>query len=113
MSPSTPSKEEGSQDPVPVSAGGTYTIRVSHIVLSHTTNTSLRLHGRQDISVGCKIYAKRWNTDASEPEVRLAEILSIRDKLNNPYLRRHPTSASASSNGTSHPSTPAPETFPS
>lgn len=44
MSPSTPSKEEGSQDPVPVSAGGTYTIRVSHIVLSHMTTHSLRLH---------------------------------------------------------------------
>src|SRR6266404_2911470 len=44
MSPSAPLKEEGSQDPVPVSAGGTYTIRVSHIVLSHTTTPhSLRL----------------------------------------------------------------------
>lgn len=37
MSPSAHAKEEGSQDPVPVSAGGSYTIRVSHIVLSHTT----------------------------------------------------------------------------
>ena len=35
MSPSAHAKEEGSQDPAPVSAGGTYTIRVSHIVLSH------------------------------------------------------------------------------
>lgn len=37
MSPSAQAKEEGPQDPVPVSAGGSYTIRVSHIVLSHTT----------------------------------------------------------------------------
>jgi hypothetical protein len=36
MSPSAHAKEEGSQDPVPVSIGGSYTIRVSHIVLSHT-----------------------------------------------------------------------------
>ncbi|KAH8995688.1 acyl-CoA N-acyltransferase [Lactarius akahatsu] len=87
MSPSTHAKEEGSQDPAPVSAGGTYTIR--------------------DISVGCKIYAKRWNTDASEPEERLAEILSIRDKVNNPYLRRQQSSATPSTSGT-----PAPDPFP-
>jgi hypothetical protein len=37
MSPSTHAKEEGSQDPAPVSAGGSYTIRVSRSVLSHTT----------------------------------------------------------------------------
>jgi hypothetical protein len=37
MSPSAHAKEEGSQDPVPVSAGGSYTIRVSHLVLSHMT----------------------------------------------------------------------------
>ena len=37
MSPSAHAKEEGSQDPAPVSVGGSYTIRVSHIVLSHTT----------------------------------------------------------------------------
>ena len=43
MSPSAPLKEEGSQDPVPVSAGGTYTIRVSHIVLSHTTTPHCEL----------------------------------------------------------------------
>ena len=36
MSPTTHAKDEGSQDPAPVSAGGTYTIRVSCVVLSHT-----------------------------------------------------------------------------
>ncbi|KAH9978929.1 acyl-CoA N-acyltransferase [Lactifluus volemus] len=93
MSPPAHAKEEGSQDPAPVSPGGTYTIR--------------------DISVGCKIYAKRWNADASEPEERLAEILSIRDKLNNPYLRRQASSASASSSGTPYGPSPAPDAFPS
>ena len=39
MSPSAHAKEEGSQDPAPVSPGGSYTIRVSHIVLSHMTTS--------------------------------------------------------------------------
>jgi len=36
--------------------------------------------------VGCKIYIRRQNPDG-ETEERLAEILSIRDKPTNPYLR--------------------------
>ncbi|KAH6914374.1 histone acetyltransferase ESA1 [Coprinopsis sp. MPI-PUGE-AT-0042] len=53
--------------PAPVSAGGTYSL--------------------QTVSVGCKIYIRRPGADGKEEE-RLAEILSIRDKPNNPYARR-------------------------
>ncbi|THH04790.1 hypothetical protein EW146_g10081 [Bondarzewia mesenterica] len=87
MAPSGLSRDEGSQDPPLITPGGSYNI--------------------QTISVGCKIYAKRWNPDISAPEERLAEILSIRDKLISPYLRRQPSTASASSST----STP-PELFP-
>lgn len=41
----------------------------------------------QAVSVGCKIYIRRPGADGKEEE-RLAEILSIRDKPNNPYARR-------------------------
>lgn len=44
------------------------------------------------MSVGCKVYIRRQNTDG-ETEERLAEILSIRDKPNNPYARRTKKSA--------------------
>ena len=39
------------------------------------------------MSVGCKIYIRRPGADGKQEE-RLAEILSIRDKPNNPYARR-------------------------
>ncbi|KAF7428219.1 Histone acetyltransferase [Pleurotus ostreatus] len=64
--PSTPSGE-GPQTPPPISPGGTYSI--------------------QSITVGCKIYIRRPGADG-DVEERLAEILSIRDKPNNPYARR-------------------------
>ncbi|EPQ57697.1 hypothetical protein GLOTRDRAFT_104867 [Gloeophyllum trabeum ATCC 11539] len=41
----------------------------------------------QTVSVGCKVYIRRQNPDG-ETEERLAEILSIREKLNNPYAAR-------------------------
>lgn len=53
--------------PAPISPGGTYTL--------------------QTVSVGCKIYIRRPGSDGKDEE-RLAEILSIRDKPNNPYARR-------------------------
>ncbi|KAI0048268.1 hypothetical protein FA95DRAFT_1558161 [Auriscalpium vulgare] len=87
MSPSTP---ESSQEPPVITPGGSYNI--------------------QTVSVGCKIYARRWSSETSAPEERLAEILSIRDKIQNPYLRRQMSSASASATPSS--STPAPDLFP-
>lgn len=51
----------------------------------------------QTVSVGCKIYARRYNPDISAPEERLAEILSIRDKPNNPYIRRQSSNDAGSS----------------
>ncbi|KAJ7902104.1 histone acetyltransferase, MYST superfamily [Mycena olivaceomarginata] len=65
MSPSN-TTEEVVQGPPPITPGGTYTI--------------------QTVSVGCKIYARRPGSDG-EPEERLAEILSIRDKPVNAYSR--------------------------
>ncbi|KAF8585964.1 hypothetical protein K439DRAFT_1632224 [Ramaria rubella] len=59
MAPSTPAKEEGPLPPPPITPGGTYTI--------------------EKVSVGCKIYIKRTAPNG-QPEERLAEILSIRDK---------------------------------
>ena len=41
------------------------------------------------MTVGCKIYIRRPGANG-EQEERLAEILSIRDKPNNPYARRKP-----------------------
>ncbi|KAG8213571.1 histone acetyltransferase, MYST superfamily, partial [Butyriboletus roseoflavus] len=55
---------EGSQEPAPITPGGTYSIQM--------------------VTVGCKIYIRRPTPDGSEEE-RLAEILSIRDKPVNPY----------------------------
>ncbi|KAH7911978.1 histone acetyltransferase, MYST superfamily [Hygrophoropsis aurantiaca] len=55
---------EGSLEPAPITAGGTYNI--------------------QTVSVGCKIYIRRPLPEGGEEE-RLAEILSIRDKPVNPY----------------------------
>ncbi|KDQ57802.1 hypothetical protein JAAARDRAFT_35492 [Jaapia argillacea MUCL 33604] len=66
MAPSQ-SKDDGPQEPAPVSAGGTYNI--------------------QTVSVGCKIYIHRQNPDG-ETEERLAEILSIREKQVNAYAAR-------------------------
>ncbi|KAF9820270.1 hypothetical protein IEO21_01484 [Rhodonia placenta] len=66
MAPHTNVKEEGIQEPAPVSPGGTYSI--------------------QTVSVGCKIYIRRQNPDG-ETEERLAEVLSIRDKPANQYGR--------------------------
>ncbi|KAH7929815.1 histone acetyltransferase [Leucogyrophana mollusca] len=61
---STAPANEGSQEPAPITPGGTYNI--------------------QTVSVGCKIYIRRPTPDGGEEE-RLAEILSIRDKPINPY----------------------------
>ncbi|KAN0090744.1 Acyl-CoA N-acyltransferase [Tylopilus felleus] len=55
---------EGSQEPAPITPGGTYSI--------------------QTVTVGCKIYIRRPTPDGGEEE-RLAEILSIRDKPINQY----------------------------
>ncbi|KIK97792.1 hypothetical protein PAXRUDRAFT_824562 [Paxillus rubicundulus Ve08.2h10] len=55
---------EGSQEPAPLTPGGTYSI--------------------QTVSVGCKIFIRRPTSDGGDEE-RLAEILSIRDKPVNPY----------------------------
>ncbi|KAI9572313.1 histone acetyltransferase, MYST superfamily [Boletus coccyginus] len=61
---STHPSHEGSQEPAPITQGGTYSIQM--------------------VTVGCKIYIRRPTPDGSEEE-RLAEILSIRDKPVNPY----------------------------
>ncbi|KAG6332230.1 hypothetical protein ID866_6857 [Astraeus odoratus] len=61
------SSHEGSQEPPPITPGGTYSI--------------------QTVSVGCKLYVRRPTAEGSEEE-RLAEILSIRDRPTNPYARR-------------------------
>ncbi|TFY71967.1 hypothetical protein EVG20_g1061 [Dentipellis fragilis] len=87
MAPSTPARDDDPQEPPVITPGGTYTI--------------------QTISVGCKVYARRWNPDISAPEERLVEILSIRDKPNNPYLRRQQSAAATPSS-----STPTPDLFP-
>ncbi|TFK23971.1 hypothetical protein FA15DRAFT_670064 [Coprinopsis marcescibilis] len=57
----------GDAPPPPISPGGSYSL--------------------QTVSVGCKIYIRRPGSDGKDEE-RLAEILSIRDKPNNPYARR-------------------------
>ncbi|THH04552.1 hypothetical protein EW145_g5432 [Phellinidium pouzarii] len=67
MSPSG-HKDDANYGPAPISTGGTYTI--------------------ESISVGCKVYIKRKDSDG-ELEERLAEILSIRDKPINIYSRRN------------------------
>ncbi|KAI0694326.1 histone acetyltransferase [Cytidiella melzeri] len=67
MAPHGSVKDEGSSEPAPISAGGTYTI--------------------QTVSVGCKLYVRRQNPDG-ENEERLAEILSIRDKPTSAYASR-------------------------
>ncbi|KAK0195425.1 histone acetyltransferase, MYST superfamily [Armillaria mellea] len=72
MSPSTPTDVPNT--PPVITPGGTYSI--------------------QTVSVGCKIYIRRTDSDGN-PEERLAEILSIRDKPVNPYARS--TRASQSS----------------
>ena len=46
-----------------------------------------RLCHSQTVSVGCKLYIRRQNPDG-EPEERLAEILSIRDKPTSSYVSR-------------------------
>ncbi|KAG6378316.1 histone acetyltransferase, MYST superfamily [Boletus reticuloceps] len=61
---STLTSHEGSQEPAPITPGGTYSI--------------------QTVTVGCKIYIRRPTPDGGEEE-RLAEILSIRDKPVNSY----------------------------
>ncbi|KIM69051.1 hypothetical protein SCLCIDRAFT_13220 [Scleroderma citrinum Foug A] len=66
MADSFPS-HEGSQEPPPITPGGTYSI--------------------QTVSVGCKLYVRRPTPDGGEEE-RLAEVLSIRDKPTNPYAYR-------------------------
>ncbi|KAI6045975.1 histone acetyltransferase, MYST superfamily [Pisolithus marmoratus] len=58
---------EGSQEPAPITPGGTYSI--------------------QTVSVGCKLYVLRPTPDGGEEE-RLAEILSIRDKHTSSFTRR-------------------------
>ncbi|EAU91024.2 histone acetyltransferase ESA1 [Coprinopsis cinerea okayama7 len=68
--------------PPPVSAGGTYSL--------------------QSVSVGCKIYIRRPGPDGTEEE-RLAEILSIRDKPNNPYARRATRGTTKEEEGTPKP----------
>ncbi|KAL5485291.1 ESA1 [Sanghuangporus weigelae] len=65
MSP--PNKDDPALGPAPIIPGGSYTI--------------------DTISVGCKAYIKRKDSDG-EIEERLAEILSIRDKRTSPYLSR-------------------------
>ncbi|ETW80905.1 hypothetical protein HETIRDRAFT_320550 [Heterobasidion irregulare TC 32-1] len=82
MAPSTP-REDSSQEAALITPGGTYTI--------------------QTVSVGCKIYARRWNPDTSALEERLAEILSIRDKPNNPYLRHQASAAATPSSSNAAP----------
>ncbi|EMD37336.1 hypothetical protein CERSUDRAFT_135875 [Gelatoporia subvermispora B] len=67
MAPHGTTKDEQSQEPPPISSGGTYSLEA--------------------ISVGCKVYIRRQNPDG-ETEERLAEILSIRDKPTNPYAAR-------------------------
>ncbi|KAH9935526.1 histone acetyltransferase ESA1 [Fomitopsis serialis] len=57
-------KDDGHQEPPPITPGGAYSI--------------------QTVSVGCKVYARRKNPDG-EQEERLAEILSIRDKPSGTY----------------------------
>ncbi|CCM01138.1 uncharacterized protein FIBRA_03186 [Fibroporia radiculosa] len=66
MAPHGTPKDEGSQEPPPITPGGTYSLQAS------------------TVSVGCKIYIRRQNPDG-ETEERLAEILSIRDKPTNAY----------------------------
>ncbi|KAF7306068.1 Histone acetyltransferase [Mycena chlorophos] len=66
MSPSN-TAEEVALGPPPITAGGTYSL--------------------QTVSVGCKIFIRRTGPDG-EPEERLAEILSIRDRAANPTTRR-------------------------
>ncbi|KAG9316213.1 histone acetyltransferase, MYST superfamily, partial [Chiua virens] len=61
---STQASHEGSQEPAPLTPGGTYSI--------------------QTVTVGCKIYIRRPVGENGEEE-RLGEILSIRDKPINPY----------------------------
>lgn len=82
---------DGPQTPPPVTPGGTYTIQVRAPILNIGTGTE-QLGPIQTVSVGCKIYIRRQNTDG-ETEERLAEILSIRDKPTNPYARRKKSSA--------------------
>jgi histone acetyltransferase HTATIP len=59
------------------------------LLTHHSTRATLRLacNISQEVKVGCKIYIRRPGPDGHEEE-RLAEILSIRDKPNNPYARR-------------------------
>ncbi|KAI6157493.1 histone acetyltransferase, MYST superfamily [Pisolithus tinctorius] len=63
---STHPSHEGSQEPAPITPGGSYSI--------------------QTVSVGCKLYVRRPTPDGGEEE-RLAEILSIRDKHANSFSR--------------------------
>ncbi|KZV74446.1 hypothetical protein PENSPDRAFT_601585 [Peniophora sp. CONT] len=87
---STPAKDDGTLEPAPVTAGGTYKI--------------------QTISVGCKLYARRWNPDTNEIEERQVEILSIRDKPPaNPYLRRQLAGAAGPSSSPAPAFAPDPE----
>ncbi|EJD02878.1 uncharacterized protein FOMMEDRAFT_28523 [Fomitiporia mediterranea MF3/22] len=65
MSPTN--KDDAALGPAPVTPGGTYSL--------------------ETISVGCKVYIKRKDSDG-EIEERLAEILSIRDKPTSSYTRR-------------------------
>ncbi|KAJ2917747.1 hypothetical protein MD484_g2637, partial [Candolleomyces efflorescens] len=69
MAPQAPAVPADAPPP-PITAGGTYSLQACATV-----------------SVGCKIYIRRPGPDGKEEE-RLAEILSIRDKPNNPYARR-------------------------
>ncbi|KAF9049991.1 acyl-CoA N-acyltransferase [Panaeolus papilionaceus] len=64
--------------PPPVTPGGAYKI--------------------ETVGVGCKIYIRR-NDNAGNPEERLAEILSIREKVVNPYLKRKPEEEAPSQPG--------------
>ncbi|KAI0958580.1 hypothetical protein AcV7_004367 [Taiwanofungus camphoratus] len=84
MAPHATPKEEGPQEPPPITPGSTYSI--------------------QTVSVGCKIFIRRQNPDG-ETEERLAEILSIRDKPTNAYATR--TGAAAAAAQAQEPPNPA------
>lgn len=86
VSQSTPAPDA---PPPPVTPGGTYSIQVwiAPVNLHLPRSVDSRALTDQTVSVGCKLYIRRPGPDG-QTEERLAEILSIREKPQNPYARR-------------------------
>ncbi|KAI6110563.1 histone acetyltransferase, MYST superfamily [Pisolithus croceorrhizus] len=78
---------EGSQEPAPITPGGTYSIQSLRPFLLTSHWQSADSSSLETVSVGCKLFVRRPTPDGGEEE-RLAEILSIRDKHANSFTRR-------------------------